>query len=277
MTNAALTGKNLEVMAAVTARKGRRGGSSGFGIDRFLESGFEKLCVPYRRCETESLDREEVEALELLDKARETLLNADLNVVCSAAEQQWKWRLQGTASVSTPKIAVTVWPISVGEDRALPFALPQTWTLPIQRLTGLAAFRLRVPDVQVDDVCLVLKLRVNGMPADRMHHVLMSLISDRHRFLAFLRALLGGLEGMVDWARNDSEQNGGAAWGIGANNEPLLEDLVRAASRDPARLDPVRRLIDDLRKTDEGRRIVPDDFMCVWNAVEQLVHRGSSP
>ena len=277
LTRAALTGKNVEVMAAVTARKGRRGGSSGFGIDRFLESGFDKLCMPYRRCEPESLDREKVDALKLLDNAREDLLNANLKVVCSAAEQHWKWCLQGRVSVSSPKVAVTIWPISVGEDRAIPLALPQTWNLPIQRLTGLAAFRLRVTDIQVDDVSLVLKLPVDGMPADRMHHVLMSLISDRHRFLAFLRAFLGGLEGMVDWARGDTEQDGSAAWGIGSSNETLLEDLVRAASRDPARLDPVRRLIDDFRKTEEGRRIVPDDFMCVWNAVEQVIRGDSKP
>ena len=45
----------------------------------------------------------------------------------------------------------------------------------------------------------------------------------------------------------------------------LLEDMLRAASRDPTRLDVVRRLVTDLRTTSEGRTILPDDLYDVWN------------
>ena len=80
---------------------------------------------------------------------------------------------------------------------------------------------------------------------------------------------------MVDWARGDGEGNGSGAWDGGLNEETLLEDLVRAASRDPRRLEPVRRLIDDFRKTEEGRLIVPDDLFEVWTAVDgALRERG---
>ena len=49
------------------------------------------------------------------------------------------------------------------------------------------------------------------------------------------------------------------------------EGLVRAASRDPGRLEPVRRLIEDFRSTEEGRRIVPDDFLELWSAVDEVL------
>jgi len=49
------------------------------------------------------------------------------------------------------------------------------------------------------------------------------------------------------------------------------------ASRDPDRLKPVRRLIDDLRKTEEGRRIVPDELFAVWMAVEEALAREPRP
>lgn len=104
-----------------------------------------------------------------------------------------------------------------------------------------------------------------------MHHLLRSLINSPERFLAFLRALLGGLDELVDWARDDNGQGGGGDWGIGPDNAAMLEDLVRTAARDPSRLEPVRRLIDDMRKTDEGREIVPDDLLCLWNAVQAAV------
>ena len=83
----------------------------------------------------------------------------------------------------------------------------------------------------------------------------------REKFLRFLRALLGGLDATVDWAQGEGDGPSGADWGIGAGGDTLLDDLVRTAARDPDRLKPVRRLIDDLRKTDEGRRIVPDDLV----------------
>ena len=278
VTAAALKGRNVEVMAAVTARKGRRGGSSGHGIDCFLESGFELLCADYQRREPDAIDAEVVEACKLLEAARDALLDAELRVICSPIGDDWEWRLEGQpANVSSGNIKMTAWPISIGEDRALPLPLPQKWTLPIQRLTSLVAFRLHVPVQGVDDIGLALRLPVENMPTDRMHHVLMSLISDRQRFLAFLRALLGGLEGMVDWTRDKGDGNGGAPWRIGQSDDTLLEDLVRAAARDPARLDPVRRLIDDFRKTEQGRRIVPDDFMRVWTAVDEVIREGRRP
>ena len=122
----------------------------------------------------------------------------------------------------------------------------------------------------VDDIRMTLRLPAEGMPADRMHHVLRALLDSPEKFLRFLRALLGGLDTVLDWAQ-EGRGDGDAFWGTGPGGETLLEDLLRTASRDPDRLKPVRRLIDDLRKTDEGRRIVPDDLFDIWRAVEDAL------
>ena len=277
LTAAALTGRNVEVMAAITARKGRSNGTSGQGIDRFLEAGFDMLCTAYHRRQPEIDDPEAVDALRQLEATRDALLDADLKVICSACGEDWKWKLQGTITLPSRNVEVTAWPISIAEEYALPLQLPLILTLPIQRLTSLVAFRLHVPVEAVDDIGLTLRLAVEGMPVDRLHYVLVSLISDRQRFLAFLRALLGGLEGMVDWAKGEGGENDGAGWSIELSEESLLEDLVRAASRDPGRLEPVRRLIDDFRKTEQGRRIVPDDFFGVWTAVDEVIRERMRP
>jgi hypothetical protein len=76
---------------------------------------------------------------------------------------------------------------------------------------------------------------------------------------------------MADWA---GDEGGGAwqgEWAAGLGGETLLEDLVRAAAREPERLEPVRRLIEDLRATPEGREIVPDDLFAVWQVVDDAV------
>lgn len=60
-------------------------------------------------------------------------------------------------------------------------------------------------------------------------------------------------------------------WVAGLGGKALLEDLVRAADRDPQRQEPVRRLIADLRSTPEGREIVPDELYAIWEVVDGVV------
>ena len=150
---------------------------------------------------------------------------------------------------------------------------PARWRLPVARLTAFIAFRLSVAVEGVDDIRMTLRLPSEGMPADRLHHMLKDLLDSPEKFLRFLRALLGGLDQLTAWAANEGEGDGSGSWGIGLGGETLLDDLVRTASRDPDRLKPVRRLIDDLRKTEKGRGIVPDDLLAVWTAVEEAVTR----
>ena len=166
---------------------------------------------------------------------------------------------------------VVAWPISIAEDDAHPLDAPLAWMLPVARLTAFIAFRLHVPVSEVDDIRLTLRLPAEGMPADRMHQVLRSLLDSPEKFLRFLRALLGGLDAPAPWVPNGGKKNDGTGWGIGASGDTLLDDLVRTAARDPERLKPVRRVIDDLRKTDEGRKIVPDDLFEIWTAVEEAL------
>ena len=271
LTFAAFSGRNVEVMAALSARKGRRNGNSGYGIERFLESGFETLCKPYRPGEPETETAEMADALERLQTARDALLDANFSVVCSPSGSNWNWSLEGSPPLAPTDVEVKAWPVSLAEDQALPLELPLTWILPIQWLTRLVAFRLHVSLPGVDDIGLTLSLPVEGMPEDRMHHVLRSLIGDSERFMAFLLALLGGLDGMVEWAQGSDANGNGAPWSNVPGDETLLEGLVRAASRDPGRLEPVRRLIEEFRSTEEGRRIVPDAFLDLWTAVEEAL------
>ena len=66
-------------------------------------------------------------------------------------------------------------------------------------------------------------------------------------------------------------------WSTGLGGETLLEDLLRMASREPERLQPVRKLIHDLRATEEGREIVPDDVYAVWEVVDEVIReRGKA-
>ena len=274
LTAAALTGSNVEVMASVT---GKKGGASGRGIGHFLEGGFQKLCVPYQRVTPEDVDPRVTAARERLEAARDALVAADLRVVCVPGNDLWTLTIDGEVVPPGEDIEVVAWPLSVAEDQALGSGEPLRWRLPVARLTAFIAFRLRVAVRGVDDIRMTLRLPAEGMPADRMHHVLRGLLDSPEKFLRFLRALLGGLDQLSGWVTDEGQGDGAAPWGVGGGGETLLDDLVRTASRDPDRLEPVRRLIDDLRKTEEGRRIVPDELFAVWTAVEEALTREPRP
>ena len=169
-------------------------------------------------------------------------------------------------------------PVSIGENQARALALPVTVTLPKSRLSAFTAFRLATTGCAENaERRIVLKLRMAGAPPDRSADILRSLIDSPERLMAFLRALLAGLGDLGQFGDGEGDGAGGA-WREAFDDDVLLEDMLRTASKDPERLGTVRRLMSDLRKTEAGRQIVPDRLLGVWSAVEAALtkHGGGS-
>jgi hypothetical protein len=269
LTDAAFTGRNVELMASASGPKGRPGGK-GIGINLFMESGFQRLCEDYQPAEYMPEEETAQEAATKLKKAREALLGAELRVSCRPAEGDWQMAVQG--GIALPQgVTLTAWPLSVEGHQAKKWQDGVSWYLPIARLTAFIAFSIAV-DGHDERLDLAIKLPVEGMPEERIHHVLRTLIDSPERFMQFLRALLGGLEEIAGLIGDSSGQTWNFAGGQGLRGEPLLEGMLRAASRDPQRLLPVRRLIADLRQSEEGRKIVPDDLYVVWQVVDSVLN-----
>lgn len=261
LTLAALEGRNVEIMAQITGRKRR------VGIGEFLD-GFDKLCETYRPSDQTEVDLDEDESGQRdVDNTVRALVEADLAIGCASAGDLWEWRLEGQVAIPEG-IAVHVWPVSVGEDQAQLLEFPVTFTLPMTRLTAFAAFRVSSKRPGAEVRRLALKLLISGVPEERAARVLRALIDRPERLLAFLRALLGGLEGLGQAGDGEGTEMGFGDWGPGFESETLLEDMLRAASRDPGRLLAVRSLIEDLRSTPEGREILPKELDAVWHAVD---------
>lgn len=269
LTDAAFSGRNVEVMASMTGSKGRADSAKGVGIDQFLNAGFLNLCEDYQPQEHTPESDEALEVAERLKQAQCALLDANLEAVCSTSEQGWQLAVKGRAEVPDG-VRVNLWPLSVEEHQAKTFCENVSWALPIPRLTAFFAFSLKVEGFK-EELRFVLKLPATGMPESRLHHVLRTLIDSPERFLQLLRALLGGLEEMsylIGDKTGDAWQFSGTQ---GLRGEPLLEDILRAASRDPQRLAPIRRLIADLRESEEGREIVPDELYALWQVIDAVL------
>ena len=266
LTRAAFDGSSIEVMASIRGPKGWPSGKSGNGIDRFWEAGFGQMLRKYQAGEKQVPPNGNED---LLRSALKDLLDAKLKLACSPAGSDWTLEIIGASSIKLGRVRVSTWPVSISQAQAQALTDAPKWTLPIQRLTSLIAFRLTLPGEDADEVCVTLKLPAENLPEDRLHHVLLSLISDRRRFFALLRALLGGVEGsaLLSSAGHGDTR---AGWSIGLDEDALLESLLRIAAHHPERLQPLGRLIADVRKTEGGKEIVPDDFLELWQAVTQV-------
>jgi hypothetical protein len=274
LTSAAFTGANVELMAILSGPKGGPNGKTGVGIARFAQDGFlDRLCEPYQR-RSLPVDGPSVEAQRRLDEAQRLLLCADLRIQCTPDGEMWHWGVEGEV-VLPAGIRAWLWPIAWGEDDAKAVGATAVWRLPETRLTAFAAFRLSVDHPGIEDVRLTLKLPAIGLPDGRVARVLRSLIDSPERLLCYLRALLGGLDGLVEWSmqRKAPGDTASGAWSFGAGGETLLDDLLRAASRDPTRLEAIRKLFEDLRATEEGSNLIPDDLFDIWQAVQAAVAR----
>lgn len=274
LTAAAFSGTNVEVMARISARLPRRSTTESNGIAQFMESEFRELLKEYIRSEDFEEEAFDFVGTEAIEATRDVILDAELSILCKPKANDWTWRLRGSLSLPSNGVVVTAWPVTIDEQSARTLSrVPLEMTLAACKLTSLVAFRLQSPHKEVEDISFVLNLSAEGMPDDRLHHLLVSLIDDWDKFRAFLRALLGGLEDMGDLPKIGNKRDKKWSWDPW-NAEALLEDLVRSASRDPERLDPIRRLVSDIRSTEEGKEIIPDEFLSLWNSVVDSVEEG---
>lgn len=276
LTKAAFTGQNVEVLARLTGRRAQ------VGITQFLDQ-FCRLCEPYEPslADTEEVDATLVErqcAIRKLEEAQAVVVQSvgcgTLRIQCKGGDGDiWDWRMEGEVTGIPEGVTVQVWPTSIPEAQAHLLLAQPSWSLPVSLLTAFVAFRMSVDVEAVEDLRFAMRLPAKGLPSDRTARILRSLIDSPAKFLRFLRALLGGVEGENPFLLQEGEGSNSAAWEGVFGGETLLEDFLRTASRDPERLDVVRRLLEDLRRTGDGRTIVPPDLYELWQAIDQTVAR----
>ena len=204
LTPSAFQGRNVEVMAEVTGRRSR------VGIAQFMD-GFDSLCESYRRSEEQSDDLSADDADQVLERAVKAIVEANLEIVCTPSGGLWEWRLDGCVAVPLG-VSAHVWPVSLTEDQARQLDLPVMLAVPSSRLTAFTAFRLTVDGQEGDERRIALKLPMAGAPGDRSAEILRTLIDSPERLLAFLRALLGGLDELGELGDEKSIETGGGPW-----------------------------------------------------------------
>jgi len=168
-----------------------------------------------------------------------------------------------------------VWPISLTSYRSSLFdlsnhKLPILFSdLPFDKLTSLFAFELKVKDLAKS---FVLNLPIKGLPPDREEKMLQTLISSQDKFLHYLLLLLFEGESAFLAVLMETKLKGTQTkrrdWLFG-EDMPLFEELVRAYSRYPEKIERIAELVDDLSKTEKGKKVLPEEFQRLWAAFQR--------
>jgi hypothetical protein len=115
----------------------------------------------------------------------------------------------------------------------------------------------------------VLNVPAQGMPDDRRERVLRALLKNRSRVLQFLLFLLAEDGDIGAYLTGKTSTDGGETDPVKGllHGTSLLEPLMMALHRDPEKIDRVAKVVDDLVKTPEGRDLLPDGLMEIWEPV----------
>jgi hypothetical protein len=125
----------------------------------------------------------------------------------------------------------------------------------------------------------VLVADLQGAPTNRRERLLADMLRSAEDFLRYLLLLLGdagsddeawsqAVSGLLD---PHTAPHATTGWGGGL---PVLESLLRAASRDPNSLRHVRALVADLRAAGVDHNVIPPEFDDLWLALDAAFGAG---
>lgn len=276
-TSALVGGQNIEFMAELVGRRAGR-------IDMLLgKEGIGDYMIPWEAGEGPPVDPEKEQAERVLDRVRGALAGAGLRVGCVEDARSGKWQLNlcGDAAIDLEGVkALRAWPITVRDTHAtnmLGFMGRETVSLgaySLQSVTGLIAFEV-VSELAGMEVRFTLNLPLGNLLGDRDAAILRTVLSNRENFLRYLLLLLGEFdEGLARKIEGAGLGSNGRWPGGGEDAFPLLEEMVRAFSRDPGRLREIRGTVRRLDSETGSEDLISEEFRALWSAFDKALGRG---
>ncbi len=266
-TAAMVAGTNVEVMAELVGRHSK----VGVPGDWVSEKGMGALLVPFSPSGADAVgERRAIE--DALERCRKAIVQAGLSLKCERNEDGgYRLSLLGTNALLDIGAEVRAWPLTVPIERNVaiqPAPICDLGLFAPQDVTSLTGFQVRLAG---NELAFGVELPLINPPVDREAGVLALILRNRAAFLRYVTLLLGESAGHEVMA----EGEGGATWlgHAAAEDEspPLFELLVKAFSRDASKLNFVATAVEKLRQaeSDSGERLIPQEFLQIWQTVEK--------
>lgn len=267
------------------------------GVDAILGSGngakgaihLRDILVTYSRKEKEEKEEDlQRKIKELINQTRWILSGFQWTTQVSPPDKTQRYGLcLNIESESIPVLPENVkihsWPVTLPENAAVPLkqkgpVVVDFGKISLEALTSFFAFRLSgsLGD-QKKTARFVLNLPLTGAPADREERIFRTFFSNKTDVLRFLWLLLDlpGAPAISPLPEIGPWQPGGPVQHLLGSGQGLLERLLRVLDRDPDRLKDVAKMVEDLKQSDGGKDLLPDNFESIWEPVWQA-YQGSS-
>lgn len=276
-TIAAFNGRNVEFLVEL------RGMKSKIGINNFLDgdqTSFKSFLYEYKRPDSFTLKDEINKELEdILEDARSTISRSGLSLkVSENSDGTFSKYLSPNCviSINDDVISGKCYPISLKSFdyqniNPLLNGNPIIFNnISILSLTSFIAFELVAQrKKQKISINFVLNLPIEGVPPERDKHILQNIISDENQFIRYLLFLLAEGDNSLFLGKPILKNKDGD---MDASNKsdfqfPLFEELVRAYSRNPEKIERISKLIEELNpEIDAGNTLLPEGFIQIWEA-----------
>ena len=277
-----ISGRNVELFVSLQGKRSKVG-----SIEQIMgDKGFGRLTREFVPNELDPADPEVATAEKWLDDARRDLCRGGLRLRCERAasddaeEHAWRVWLDPVKSLPLKGIgSLSAWPITRGDGHARDVLSGlrsgvsiDLGTMPIVDLTCFLAFRMMDENEKASAVFST-GLIMEGLPAERHAAILRWTIDSRDAFFRYLRLLLSEFGDPFSAVLAVQDGAGANAWVAGADDAPLLEDMVRALCRGGERLHAIDRLVTRLEAGNEaGADPVPAEFRTLWDAFRVALH-----
>lgn len=246
---------------------------------------FADMLIAYRRVGEPVIDHVQQRLEESVESARQAILAAGLHAnVEVLPDGSGRYRFAVSATHWQPPwdkyVQVTMGLITL-RGESIPLALDAQSSVTVfeplsfEALTSFASFRVRSTiDDRTLECSFVVKLPVTGLPEDRQDRILLSLLKNRQQLLRYLLLLLADDEDSASQLEEILSRSGQNARTANEFGLPLLEALLRAFDRNPARLAQIEKLLADLLKTAEGSKLIPGGFQEIWQPIWEASRRA---
>ena len=272
---------NVEFIVELHGARRTKGINALLGEEESAESaagGLLRILKPYRPpSQAVEVDHDAERVERMIDDSRRILAEALLRIdICPEGDDKYCATLTVPPLGFPEGVECQAWPIMLPQGRAQSLAAGKKRSavefsaLTIYALTPFWAFRLQAKVGKAEQtVDFVLRLPVEGMPDGRNAAIMTKMIDSSERFLRYLALLLADAPSAPGVGLLGGRAR--VPWGTNNNATPmdtpmLLENLVRAFSRNPKRLERIDALLEDLKKGTPTANVIPAGFEDIWQA-----------
>ncbi|MCL4466059.1 MAG: phospholipase D family protein [Chloroflexi bacterium] len=281
---------NVEFLVGLQGKKSQCGVEATLGLNERTGATLFGLLEEIRPLDSSAVPDPVQERLdEMLRLTQRVIAQAEMiaRVVPAARPDEYCLDLTLQENTSVPSLPVGVagrcWPITLREEQSVALGcmvptIASFASISCEAITSFFAWELSTSaEGRTARVRFVRNLPLQGEPSQRGERILRAILHDRSQTARYLFLLLAGQdtgrpagEG-IDHIIGRSGLESGSVGTLPA----LFEALVRALYEEPARIDEVARVVEDL-KGSEDSSLLPEGFEEIWLPIAEARRRLSS-